>query len=243
MTVLKPSRSQSAVGCGCLWLLTLLWNTILLVLALPAGLLAIGAGLTLSRGLFSLIFLAVNSILISLSVYGTYAYLGQRRLLTAPSITISDIPLRPGAAFEVTYAQTFRRAVAVQGIAIRLVQRETAISLRGPRPSERTPGTLPEEVPHPGRHFARIQPFQHQHEQIVAEAIRPAQRYQAGQTFRERHIFRLPPDAMHTFIGEHNRVEWLISIQIKLAGWPDVLEEYPVEVQPELEQAVSYGAG
>ncbi|MBM4153068.1 MAG: DUF3592 domain-containing protein [Kiritimatiellaceae bacterium] len=50
--------------------------------------------------------------------------------------------------------------------------------------------------------------------------------------------FTVPAHSMHSFAGLHNKVVWFLRVKGVIRGWPDLNEEYPVEVLP-LEGAVS----
>ncbi len=42
----------------------------------------------------------------------------------------------------------------------------------------------------------------------------------------------MPADTMHTFEAASNRIHWRIDVQGEIAGWPDVAEQFPVDVAP-----------
>ena len=43
---------------------------------------------------------------------------------------------------------------------------------------------------------------------------------------------RIPQDSMHSFSGESNQVTWRVIVQGEIPNWPDVKEEYELEVLP-----------
>jgi len=45
--------------------------------------------------------------------------------------------------------------------------------------------------------------------------------------------FNIPENAMHSFSARHNRIEWVIIVNISLPGWPDILDEYNFTVLPD----------
>jgi len=49
-----------------------------------------------------------------------------------------------------------------------------------------------------------------------------------------RATLEIPSGAMHSFSGEHNRVVWLVRIEGDVADWPDIDEEFEVQVLPEV---------
>jgi hypothetical protein len=44
--------------------------------------------------------------------------------------------------------------------------------------------------------------------------------------------FSIPPDAMHSFAAPHNKVVWSLKVRGEIPRWPDVDEEFPLEVLP-----------
>jgi len=38
---------------------------------------------------------------------------------------------------------------------------------------------------------------------------------------------------MHTFVAQHNKVQWILKFHLKIARWPDITEEYELQVIPE----------
>jgi hypothetical protein len=44
--------------------------------------------------------------------------------------------------------------------------------------------------------------------------------------------FQIPADSMHTFISKHNKIIWSLSVKGDIPMWPDINEEFPLEVQP-----------
>jgi hypothetical protein len=43
----------------------------------------------------------------------------------------------------------------------------------------------------------------------------------------------IPARTMHSFTSAHNRVTWLVKVEGKVTGGPDIDEEYPIEVGPQ----------
>jgi hypothetical protein len=42
----------------------------------------------------------------------------------------------------------------------------------------------------------------------------------------------IPDDTMHSFAGDHNKVVWVVRVSGEVPGWPDVNDEFPVEIHP-----------
>lgn len=53
-----------------------------------------------------------------------------------------------------------------------------------------------------------------------------------GEPFREELFIRLPIGAMHSIRSEHNEITWKIVLRAELIGWPELLCECPVIVNP-----------
>jgi hypothetical protein len=126
-----------------------------------------------------------------------------------PELTISQRDLRVGETFIVLYAQRFRRASEANHIAVELVFRESATYSRG---------TDTETV---------------HHEEIVAAHEIPGGLFEVGEEFRQDFSFVIPDGAMHTFASRRNKLRWFVRVQVDLVSWPDLREEYEIQVLPE----------
>ncbi len=60
----------------------------------------------------------------------------------------------------------------------------------------------------------------------------PEQRVPAGTVLEETVRFLIPRNAMHTFVGKNNTVQWELWLQIKFAGLPEVRKGWPLLVLP-----------
>ena len=43
---------------------------------------------------------------------------------------------------------------------------------------------------------------------------------------------RIPDDTMHSFVGDHNKVVWVVKLHGEILRWPDVDEEFEIAVRP-----------
>jgi len=66
------------------------------------------------------------------------------------------------------------------------------------------------------------------HNEIVDEQVFGEQLIEAGDTIEKKVRFRVPSDAMHTFSDDHNRLNWLVTVQVGIKVWPDFYERYEV---------------
>jgi len=134
--------------------------------------------------------------------------------ITPPEIDVSREAVRLGESFDFRYYQTFKDRLELDFARVEFFMRETAIYRRGTDTYTET-----HEVP------------------VYTKEI-PRGSYGAGDHLDLSHRFTVPADAMHTFLGSNNRIEWLLRVKVSIARWPDVNETYPVRVLPErFEQA------
>jgi len=59
-------------------------------------------------------------------------------------------------------------------------------------------------------------------------------RCRRGQVVRFGGFFKTPADGMCTFLGTNHSVTWRLRIRVDIARWPDVREEFELEVLPVL---------
>ena len=170
----------------------------------PSALLSAGnIGSLIGGGIFTLAFLLVGLVMLG---YGGRGLLARARV-SRPEVALSTQTPRVGEVVTLTYRQTFRTGTDVQGIRFQLILRERATYRRGTD----TVTAL--------------------HDNIVQEYQLPGRRFDAGQGFQDQRQFQV--QGMHTFSASHNKLDWLIHVQVEMAGWPAYTEEYPLQVPPE----------
>lgn len=49
---------------------------------------------------------------------------------------------------------------------------------------------------------------------------------------RGKASFQIPADTMHTFVSRNNKILWTLKVDGDIPMWPDIGEEFPVEVSP-----------
>jgi hypothetical protein len=65
-------------------------------------------------------------------------------------------------------------------------------------------------------------------------AILPLAQSNRGKDLRRgKAKFTVPADSMHSFKSSHNRFVWVIQLKGDIPRWPDISEEYPIEVLPQ----------
>ena len=123
------------------------------------------------------------------------------------AVEISDLPLLPGAEFELYVCQYGR--VAFKRLNVALVCIEESTYQQGT--DIRT---------------ERIEVVRHvlvEKGRCIVEPEKPL----------EVHCkYRLPPDTMHTFQGQHNAVVWRIVVEGDASRWPSFCRTFPVVVHP-----------
>jgi hypothetical protein len=131
------------------------------------------------------------------------------RRVAKPTMWASADRLRCGDELDLTFRQDINSAVDVQNVIMKLILRETATYTSGTDTTTVTHDNLVQQVERPGRHM------------------------QKGYLLEERVVLDIPPDAMHTFSAHKNSLQWFVTVQVSLAGWPDFHEIYEVTVLPE----------
>jgi hypothetical protein len=162
-----------------------------------------------SGGLVSaLIPIVMVAIGIALLVGALWRYLAAVKV-ARPEISVSKSVLHVGESFGFVYHQMFKRPTDVQNICVQLIFRESATYTRG---TDTTTDV---------------------HDQIIDSVDGSARHFEAGEIFHQDYSFEIPTGAMHTFIARHNKLQWFVRAQVDIAGWPDMNEEYEIQVLPE----------
>jgi len=154
--------------------------------------------------IFGLAFFVVGAVIFLIGVRVLLA----RARVTRPEVALSTQTPRVGESVSLSYKQNFKSATEVQGIRFQLLLREKATYRRGTDTVTVTHDNVVQEYQIAGRHFA------------------------SGEGFQDQRQFQ--PQGMHSFSASHNKLNWLIHVQVEMAGWPAFVEEYPLQVPPEL---------
>ena len=198
---IESPENWTLIGIG---LFALLWNTVLVVLA-------VGAGLDLAGGQRDWLLLAV---LVPCSAVGIAAVATFARglvLATAVGTThveIADHPLFPGGRCEAMISQG--GSGTLRELAATLELEESATFRQGT--DTRSETTVVQQLPVGSWHDVRLEP---------------------GRNFETRFSVVIPRDAMHSFVSEHNAVRWRLVIRGTPARWPPFTRVFPVVVFPE----------
>lgn len=135
--------------------------------------------------------------------------IGREIKVGAPVCSLSSDTLRIGDPLRFQLRQTARSALSLEGGQIQLLMREVAIRQAGESSVSET------------------------HEQVQGTLAIEGRALRRGEELLIDASFEVPMDAMHTFHGEHNGIEWLIRVELRYAGWPAFDDEFAVLVIPE----------
>jgi hypothetical protein len=127
-----------------------------------------------------------------------------------PEITLDKTAYRVGDSFHVVYQQRFKRAADVEHMNLKLLLRETATYQRG------------------------TDTYTVRHEDVIEEHEFPSGHINSNSVVRQNLSWQIPRDGMHTFLASRNKIEWFLSVEVEISGWPDYEQEYEVKVLPEV---------
>ena len=193
-------ESWTLLGLG---LFAALWNTVLVVLAVTAGLDLLG-------GRIDWLLLAVLVPFAAVGIAGIVLFVREFVLATALGTTqleISDHPLRPGGRYEVLLAQGGVGEFGELALAIEVEEQATFRQGTDTRIERRVVWQRPLES------WRNVE-------------VAP------GTRFEGRSLLELPATAMHSFASEHNAVSWRVVVRGRAARWPEFSRSFPVIVHP-----------
>lgn len=197
---LESPENWTLLGFG---LFAVLWNAVLILLA-------VNAGLDLLGGRTDWLLLVVIVPFAAIGVAGIVVFARALLLATAigpTQLEISDHPLRPGGTYDVILAQG--GSGTLREIELTLELEEQATFRQGT--DTRTERVVVWHAP-----LGSWQGVQ----------VSPGTRFEAGATLR------LPALAMHSFVSEHNSVSWRVVVRGQPTHWPAFTRSFPVIVFP-----------
>jgi hypothetical protein len=197
---IESPESWNLLGLG---LFAALWNAVVVLLA-------VNAGLDLLGGRIDWLLLAVLVPFVVVGVAGVVAFTRSLVLATAVGTTqleISAHPLRPGGTYEALLAQG--GAGAFHSMEMSLELEERATFRQGT--DTRTERLVVWKSPLGSWQGLQLAP---------------------GTRFESRATIHVPATAMHSFASEHNAVNWRIVIRGRPARWPAFTRTFPVVVFP-----------
>jgi hypothetical protein len=197
---LESPENWTLLGFG---LFAVLWNVVLILLA-------INAGLDLLSGTIDWLLLAILVPFVAVGIAGIVVFVRSLVLATAVGPTqleISDHPLRPGGRYELLLAQggsgTFREI-------------ELAVELEEQATFRQGTDTRTERVVVWRAPLGAWQGLQ----------VAPGTRFEGAAALH------IPDTAMHSFASEHNSVSWRVVVRGQPARWPAFTRSFPVVVFP-----------
>jgi len=155
--------------------------------------------------LFGIPFILIGIVMIVGAFWRTIASVK----VAPPAIHVSKERVRIGENFSVTYEQSFRMPSEVLDSKVELIFRESATYQQGTDTRTDT------------------------HEEVIDFFESPAKRFERGEKSHESGTFEIPKDAMHTFNQSKNKLQWFVRVDVDVQGWPDMVEEYEIQVLPE----------
>jgi hypothetical protein len=197
---IESAENWTLVGLG---LFSLLWNAVLVILA-------IGAGLDLAGGRIDWFLLTLLVPFAGIGVAGIVLFVRELFLAAAVGTTqieISDHPLRPGGRYAVLLAQAGAGLLHDLSLSVEVVEQATY---------HQGTDTRTESV------VVLRQPVREWH----------ALQLDPGSRFEERTTFEIPGDTMHSFATEHNAVRWRLVVRGTPARWPAFMRIFPIVVHP-----------
>ncbi len=155
--------------------------------------------------LFGVPFIAIGVALLVGAFWRTIA--GVR--IGRPELSVSKDVLRPGEIFFARYHQSFRLPVDILESKVELVFRETAVYRRG------------------------TDTYTEVHEEALDFFESPTGHFDVGQTTQSDGNLMIPANAMHTFAGTNNKLQWFLRVTVNAQGWPDIKDEFELTVLAE----------
>lgn len=197
---IESPENWTLLGFG---LFAFLWNTILAVLG-------VGAGIDLLGGKVDWLLLALLVPFAAVGIASLALFIRRGLLATAVGPTqleISAQPLRPGGTYEVMLAQG--GSGTFESLRLTLTLEEQATFTQGTDTRTDRTTVWARDI----RTWGDLQ-------------LAPGARFEA------RESFAIPADAMHSFASEHNAVRWSIAVHGQPAGWPAFVRTFPLVVFP-----------
>jgi len=197
---LESPENWSLVGFG---LFALLWNAIVVVLAV-----GVGADLMRGRTDWLLVGLLVPFVIVGVGCIVLFVRAAVLATSVGPThVEISEHPLLPGTTCEVLVGQG--GASPLECIEVGLEMEEAASFRQGT--DTRTQ-----------RLVVRRHPL------AAWKNVRPV----PGGSFEARAAVQVPLDAMHSFSTENNAVQWRLVVRARPERWPEFIRVFPVVVLP-----------
>lgn len=197
---IESAENWTLFGLG---LFAVLWNAVLVILA-------IGAGLNLAGGRIDWVLLALLVPFAGIGVAGVVSFVRELFLTAAVGTTqieISDHPLHPGGRYSVLLAQSGAGLLHDLTLSLELVEQVTFVQ----GTDTRTESLVVFRQPVHAWHALQLDP---------------------GCRFEERVPVAIPENTMHSFATEHNTVRWQLVVRGTPARWAPFVRIFPLVVHP-----------
>ena len=174
-------------------------------------------GLTAGAGFFftafGLVFVGIGVVLL---IYALMSYFARYKV-GQPEFRLSQTELRVGDSFAFSFTHTFPRSVQITEMETQLIFRERATYQQGTDTKTVT------------------------HEHIIQTFSEPGRQFQAGHLIAKGYQLQIPRTAMHTLKVRRNELTWMVKFTAKIPSLPDFVEEFELNVSPEITRQVSDG--
>jgi hypothetical protein len=197
---IESPENWTLLGLG---LFAALWNAVVVVFG-------VGAGLDLLGGRSDRLLLTLLVPFIGVGVAAVVLFVRRLIITTAVGTTqveVSDHPLRPGGRYDVLLAQA--GSGLLRELALELQMEEQATFRQGTDTRTETRSVYRRRVS--TWNDLQLDP---------------------GRRFEERVAIDIPREAMHSFSSEHNQVRWRLVVRGVPARWPSFLRTFPMVVFP-----------
>lgn len=128
--------------------------------------------------------------------------------IAPPVISVSNPQPSLGEKIRVDWELRFRVPAVLQEGKVELIFRESASYTQG---TDRRTDT---------------------HEQIVDFIELPIGEMVAGKQVQGYADVTIPASGMHSFQASNNRLDWLLKLRLHVQEWPDIIDEFGLDVQP-----------
>jgi hypothetical protein len=126
-----------------------------------------------------------------------------------PTVSVSNASPSLGETIRVKWKLRFRTKTVLQDGRVELLFRESASYTQG---TDRRTDTQ---------------------ENVEEFYELPVGEMEAGKTIEGQTDFIIPGEGMHSFKAENNRLDWLLRVRLNAMEWPDLEDEYELNVQPQ----------
>lgn len=115
----------------------------------------------------------------------------KRMIIAVPKIAVSTQSVKGGDSFDLVYEQKFKARTHVKNLQVQFILRESATYTQG------------------------TDTYTVHHDNLIQEIALQPETYRAGHLLQRNWKFNVPPNAMHTFKGNNNKLLWLILVKLE----------------------------